>query len=124
MRKLNLTRIGLLTIPMSVYTGCFPYFFVYMLFLTRTVTGAFLISAVLPILLGILLVNQIKWWIVSLPVQLLIYTGILSVVVGVGGVNGLLEKLCYVLFLLLAQSVGVGSRMVYRKIKSRKKHAE
>ncbi|MGM9637495.1 MAG: hypothetical protein ACI3YK_05875 [Eubacteriales bacterium] len=126
MKKIILYQTILLTILMSIYTWFYIYIeLMVMLFIGEkiigvnaiAVTGGFLVGAIVPLLLGFLLVDRIKWWAVWLPIQFLIYTVILCVEFNCG-LNG--ETILYVLFMLIAQSAGVIIRKLWQRRKRQK----
>ncbi|MGM9681341.1 MAG: hypothetical protein ACI3XR_07545 [Eubacteriales bacterium] len=72
-------------------------------------------------LLAIMLVDNIKLWIITLPIQFVLLVLVQVAPVGQQFAEGIIEQVLYAIVILSIQAVGVGMKLLYRKIKSRKK---
>lgn len=74
-------------------------------------TLGYALYAAIPLLLGIFAIGSAKWWLISLPVQLLLDVAVQS--------SPLTERIERALFFLAVQAVGVGIKALWLKRKAK-----
>lgn len=115
-------KISMLTILHAIYVkNCFLIFGIVGLSMpidAIRVPCAFLTCTVIPMLLGILFVDHIEIWLISLPIQFAV--GICAWCLGYMTFTTFLQGLICSACILVPQAVAVGIKYLYRKIKSSK----
>lgn len=126
-------KLAILIALQALYAGVSLFIALAVGLLTAELIGieaiAMLLTAIvyfgIPILLGFLLVDRVKWWLISLPVQFLLGLGFqftflnpFSLVFD-GSIGELLEMITYALIPLIAQAVGVGIKLLWLKRKAK-----
>ncbi len=111
-KKPDLLRAVLLTLLHGICAfGVTPIVFIALLWSGESSVLLLITTLMVPMLIGFLLVNRLKWWLISLPVQFALNFGLAAILLD----PPFLFALLYTPPLLAAQAVGAGLGLLYRK---------
>lgn len=120
--SMEFARLLILTITYALYIPFALIIFMYIGFFLVDISEllaygcSYLVVFGIPILISLMTVNKMKWWLISLPFQYLIYFSILSLAwfsreIGIG------SKMLVVLFWMGIQVLSVLVKMIFRTMK-------
>ncbi|MGM9681064.1 MAG: hypothetical protein ACI3XR_06120 [Eubacteriales bacterium] len=123
----NILRLSILTLLHALFFANIGYIFVIVLFAIAEIIPSdeiavgctILVCIAVPLFMGMIAVNNIKWWLISIPIQFVLDVGIRCAGIGAG-----FDEFSYIVLhataFLACQAAGVGIRILFSRLKAKK----